>query len=478
MVKSWIDFFKDLPDDIRKKIDILAKYDIKEKERLTKELKYVYETDTRIPSDFKEIEKKMRAFGLFLNSKIPGKKHTHGEPEIEEQNVAEVQELLKDSDLISKVVSAIQLKSSVVGEGKTIQTILIVVFSTKCVNVNPTSKNLHPTDETGVGKDFAVKAVRGVFPNINWIHIKNPSPKALTYLANPESKGDAIEITSDAVVHIEDAEENFINGSDFKTYCSDSLDTLRVSKDLKGKRFQLPKPVFFVTSCDTTIGTQLLRRLPSLGLDSSCGQTKKIIGMQKRDGGRLPQEITGGKHKKSIQLVIDALQMLEKVYVMIPEEIGDKIEKLFGEKPEIIARTLHKTFQDYIKMSATLHQFQRKTSNEDAIVDGESFKTIIASEKDFQIGKDVFETLYKGFGEELLPLNKRQRKLLDQLKKNPGMKYTIQDVAGWKCHTSKYGTIRADLKTIANNTMLNQESGYPITYVYPGRMKVKPVKNG
>jgi hypothetical protein len=80
MVRSWTDFFKDLPDDIQKMIDKFAGYDIKQKEKITKELKNIYETDTRIPQDVGEETKLRTAFGCllpnYISSKEQGEKQT------------------------------------------------------------------------------------------------------------------------------------------------------------------------------------------------------------------------------------------------------------------------------------------------------------------------------------------------------------------------------------------------------------------
>ena len=112
---------------------------------------------------------------------------------------------------------------------------------------------------------------------VQWIHLKGPSPKALSYLDRPESNEDAIEVTEKTVFHIEDPDDAFINGSDFKLICSGEMDTVRVSADRKGIRLKLPKPGLFVTSCNTLTGNQLHRRIPSLGLDTDVKQTRAIL---------------------------------------------------------------------------------------------------------------------------------------------------------------------------------------------------------
>jgi len=466
MLRDWQEFFKKLPRDIQEELDSLAKHKTEDKKRITKEIHTIIETDTRITTDISEEVTIRQAWGYYLYHRFVEKEQQKKQPKIEQvipiSDKEKINKLLKNPNLIDEIVETVQLKSSVVGEEKSIKVIVLVVISIKCVNIEPTSMNLHPEDDSGIGKDFVIKAVHTIFPNIPWIHLETPSGKAIAYLKNPESEKDAIDMPSEGVLHVEDGAEEFINDPTFKVYLSSEkgLKTFRVTKNLKGKLLKVPKWVVFVSSCDTSTNEQLHRRLPSFGMDSSVKQTKAIIDKQGEDGEKLPQDILTKEQKESIQLVIDALMELEKVYVIIPKDIGGEIEKLFGDNPTLLARTLHKTFQDYVKMSATLHQFQRKESEKKAIVDGKKYKTITATKDDFEIAENAFKTLYKKFGEGLLPFNKRQWEIFEEFKNHKGYKLTVDEVRTWSCCSGmQYGTIRNDLLKIASYTIIKIERG-------------------
>jgi len=465
--------------------EILIKCSNNDPEKVNKNLKLlkdIYDYFPEIKHYKNSKEKVRRAYGILLNkiSVVRKQKKSVEKKLTIVSDEKEVKELLKDPKLMDKIIKAVQLKSRVVGEEKSIKPITLVVISTKCINIEPTSKNLHPEDDSGAGKDFVIIAVGVIFKEsgiVQWIHIENPSPKALTYLNNPESKEDAIEVTEKTVFHIEDADNAFINSTDFKLICSGEMDTVRVSTDRKSIRLKLSKPVLFVTSCDTSTGKQLHRRIPSMGLDTDVKQTIAILDKKTDDASKHPQDIINKKDGKLIQLIIDALKLLEDVYVIIPEEIGNKIKEMFGDKPSVIARTLIGTFQDYVKMSATLYQFQRTKSEENAIVVGIEYKTIIATEDDFEIARSSLKNLYDDFADEKLKLNKKQRAILEEFKKYPGIVFDIYAVLEWECHDLGYQTLRNYLEKIVVNSNLKmfKESGM-LKYQYPGRVEPRPVK--
>lgn len=393
---------------------------------------------------------------------------------------AETRLVLKDSKFLTMIIRTIQ-SLGVVGEDDIIKTETLIANSINCIGIHDTSKNFHPEDVTGVGKDFVTKKVSQVVHHEKWIHVQDPTPTAFIYT---ENETDSIEldqqaITRNSIVHIEDASEDFINSSGFKMMLSGDTRTLRTNVERKSKLIELPKPIVIVTSCDTKTDTQLHRRLPSGHLNSTEEQTIQILKRQGIDGQKLPQEILTKEQNRELYLIRKAHLMLQEVYVVIPKEIVEKVyNEILPKKKIVLLRTINKTILDYIKMSATIFQYQRERNEEDSKVDRTGYPTIIANLQDFEIAKSIYEYLY-GDEDEILPFNYRQRKQLKKFREEVGIFYTIEEISSWKGvpHASD-PTIRDDIKKLVEYTEVELEKdSYPAKYGIHGRMKIKPVGN-
>jgi len=392
----------------------------------------------------------------------------------------EVAKVLKDSEFLIRTIRIVQ-HLGVVGEDDFLTIETLVGSSVNCMNVKDTSKNFHPDDISGVGKDFVTKKLSRVVQFGKWIHVQDPTPTAFIYTEDEtDSKEiDQQVITRNSIVHIEDASENFINSSGFKMMLSGDTCTLRTNIERKSKLIKLPKPVVIVTSCDTKTDEQLHRRLPSGHLNSSVDQTIRILKRQGADGQKLPQEILTDEQKHELHLIRKAHLLLEKVSIIIPKEIVKKVyDELLPKKKTVLLRTIHKTILDYIKMNATIFQYQRKRMKEDSEIEGKRYPTIVADSQDFEVAKNIYEYLY-GDEDELLPLNNRQRLQLKKFRETNGVFYTIEEIKGWKDlpHASD-PTIRADIDKLIDLADVELEKdSYPAKFGIHGRLKVKPVEN-
>jgi hypothetical protein len=240
-----------------------------------------------------------------------------------------------DVDFLFSIVKAIH-KLGVVGEDKAILCLLIKIFLRLVKNGDFVSSNLVLSDLSGSGKDWLVKNLcRFLLPESCFKSYSRVTDKALNYY-----KID----WNGKVLHLEDVDVDFLNGSVIKTMASGGSSVLAtvvgkndaVEVDIDGK------PVMIATSFSAVVDEEGVRRWDYLRLDTTIGQSKAIVlSLIKPIVDRRLQKVLHG---------------LKRFAVVIPFE-----NKIVGVLPSNInMRTEKNKLIDYIRSSTVLFQKYRK----------------------------------------------------------------------------------------------------------------------
>jgi len=353
--------------------------------------------------------------------------------------------------------------TGVIGEDKPIKCITLICCSRLVKNKEPTSNNLHPEDKSGVGKDYVVKKVLKVLFHKNVIYFINPTPTTVTLSqwnkVKKDKEGNIVssetlghKIDEDSIIYIEDASEGFLNGDDCKMLLGDNVDT---KKRIENKYVSMKwdKPTIIITTADTVTGNQLLRRIPSMRMDSSKTQTVNI-----RNFNIAKNKL--GYEKPDCKKYQDYFYGLEKFTVVI-DKVEDKIKEYLESLGTINdVRTLSSRFIDLVKFSTAFNQRMRDKEGQ----------TLYSKEEDVEIAKECFEYMYSvellGF---LSNMNARQKDIYQHFKNNSNEEFTANDVNDWP---ESYGvsiqTTYADMKAIMNANPKIHHITYriPKKYIY------------
>lgn len=387
----------------------------------------------------------------------------------------EVTRFLKNEKLLDSIVKVVQ-STGIIGEEISIRAEVLVCCGKQVINKSNTSTNLHPEDQSGVGKDFVTGGVKKIVFHDDWEEYHIPSPTAITYGQRKQEvkvngkkmfKRERNQITSDTIVYIKDASEKFLNGDDAKLLFEDDVDITRTI-DGKSCRIRWKKPVIIITTAETSTKNQLLRRVPSLPLNSSADQTKKIVDKQWANSCDI---IKQKKHfdKINIQQEIarNAFSELKRVYVDIKPVLNYALERL-TECKLVAMRTLNKRLIDYIRFSACLHQYQRKNlgtiSN-----DTEKYDVIEATKQDVDIGYEIFNYIYHTEFADISFLNKRQRNIHSRLRNNPDERFSVHTINLWEeSEGVTKQTTYPDLRAIAraDPAIKFDETAFPKGFYY------------
>ena len=353
---------------------------------------------------------------------------------VEDIQKEKVLDFLRDPNLLDNIVKAVH-ETGIIGEDIPIKTILLIICGKLVMNKKTYSTNIHVEDESSTGKDFLVEHVKQIVFNKDWNEYNSPSSTAISYgqrltkLKKQDIQGQTIieygtvdkEITENSIIYIKDGSNDLINGDDCKLLLGE--ETVNLRKTVKGEQISLKwkKPVVIITTADTSTDNQILRRLPSLNLNSSIEQTKAIIDYQIDSDC----DIIAKKEKRDEELIKVAqlsFYSLTKINVDL-KNVREAIEERLPKNQDVIMRSLIPRLLDYIKFSTALHQYQRE-----ALRDG----TYLATDKDAEIGYEIFENLYKTEFADISLLNRRQKKIRERMRENPGKIYTVCDILNWK----------------------------------------------
>ena len=304
-------------------------------------------------------------------------------------NVQICGEKLKDPLLLVNIVKEIQ-KEGIVGEEDTILALILKIMLRYVKDVDATSSNLVISDKSGGGKDYLVESVCNVLlPKKEYYHRTGLTEKVFRYW-NSNKK----DFTwNGKVIHLEDPESDLIKSQVFRTMASGGSENTVVDNQKAVDLKVNGKPVIIVTSYNTDIDMEGIRRWDTIRMDTGKILTEKVIAnrMLKKAGLYTKEE------DKELREALHSI--LCERNVIVPY-VGDII-KVF---PHFLAmRTISGKFMDYIKASAVLHQFQR-----DIDVNG----NIIANLDDYEYARFVFMKLSTAFG---VPLNSIEENFMNIL---------------------------------------------------------------
>jgi len=314
----------------------------------------------------------------------------------------EVIKLLRNPNFLDLCIKEVQKK--VVGEYKTILTILICANGRNVINHNLASYNLLINDVSGAGKDFVTRSVCELLPENQFVYRTKITPELFTYWHNPRLEPDW---TWDGkVFYLEDAPSKIINSEVFKVMASKGSKATVLIKQAPIDIEIRGKPVIFVTSANANLNNENLRRFPIVNLDSSEDQTYLIM---KRKG----ELAKTGEEIEYDEKIKRAISYLRRVRVVVP--YADKLADFFPKN--IFMRTHFERFIDYIKASASFFQYQRE-KNEDG--------HIIANEQDYEIARIMLKKTTSN--PAMIPLTKDQQRILNFFTERPYEGFAVGDI--------------------------------------------------
>lgn len=376
-------------------------------------------------------------------------------------------ELLEDPNLMKRLVKVVQGYSNIVGEEQTIEAIIVICASSNVINRATTSTNMALDGSSGAGKDFIIDGVRKVLFRKRWQKYSNPTPTAIIY-GQEKSKHKIKEgnktveveltkneaITSNTILYIKDASQNWLDHDDNKLLMED--DEINITKTIPGAgvmNLRFSKPTIFISTTETSIKHQLVRRLPNLPLDESEEQTKRIIEMQQKVDSFKIDEFSN----EDLVIADFAMGLLKKANVSI-DEVLDYINEMRLKNSVMLMRTLNQRMQDYIKFYAALYQFQREKDN-----NGRT----LANKIDVDNGIKLFTYIYAGDDNKISTLNSRQKHIYNELRKHPGKRYSCNNILEFKKFTCSKPILYSDMDKIVKQTEVNQEGGYQRKWFHP-----------
>jgi len=302
---------------------------------------------------------------------------------------------MSDSKLIKHIVEEVQ-KRGVVGEEDSIMVLTLKIMLRLVRNANPTSSNVLVSDTTGGGKDFLTKNTCQVLlqEDKTYFHRTALSPKVLNYWQPRDSTG-KFTTWNGKVLYLEDPEEDLIKCQAFKIMASGET-KMTVVKDQKVLDRKIDgKPVIIVTSMKTQIDVEGQRRWDAIRVDTSQQLSKLVVDSSlQRAMGIQPKTITD-------EQFCSLLQTLQPYEVIIPW--ANELLKTFSN-PRMVERTQVNKLLDYIKASAVLHQYNRKTDSDNRL---------IAEKQDYELARFAYIQLRNKEGNAL---NKQEEELLDYLR--------------------------------------------------------------
>lgn len=371
-------------------------------------------------------------------------------------------DLLRDSTLLEGIVGVIQ-KTGIIGEEIPIKAEVLICCGKLVKNKATTSTNAHPEDESGAGKDYITEHVMKIVFHNDWIKYTNPSPKAISYGQRKEidkngnSKTADKQITENSIVYIKDASEKALNDDDIKILLEEEeVDTPKVVNQIT-IHLEWKKPIVIITTADTSTEHQLIRRLPTIPLNTSGTQTELINKYQLKKDCEIGLVNNPGNNE-TIDIIKSCFYELKPVFVNL-SKVKEFIEKNKPKSNEVIMRSLFPRLLDFIKFSCALYQFQR-----------EKFGPMhyYADKQDVKIGYEIFNYIYKQDFIDVSLLNSRQRKIRENFIRHAGERFTVSEINSWKMCTVKSQTTYEDLKCImrVDSCLKILDVEYPKKYYY------------
>lgn len=289
------------------------------------------------------------------------------EPEEEER----CRSLLKEDTLFEKIIS--EQEKEITGEIKSRKAITLSLFSIFVKNLEIPIHTL-VTSESTSGKSYVCKRIIKIFPKELFEYRSKITPEAFTYWHTNEPGW-----TWDGkICYLEDISQSIFDSPTFKVMCSEGS-TATVVKNQQAIDLHVEgKPIFLITTARGEPNTEVANRFQFISLDESEKQTYDIT---------LSQALQRKKEEYSQDLV-NSLLLLDRKEVYIPYalNIHEHLAKCYSFE-DIRMRRDFPRLLGLIKCSCALHQFQRKTN-----LDG----ALIATEEDYRIAREVINYITIG----------------------------------------------------------------------------------
>lgn len=304
--------------------------------------------------------------------------------------------LLKDEHLLDRVAD--EVGKRVEGERDAIKTIFTVLNMRNVANLEKATDNLMVNDEGGTGKDHVVSSVFRILPEREKDMRVRITPKVLAYLndtkVNPEG-------WVKKCLYLEDVPNNVLNDDAFKVMSSSDpngttqtsivINNVLRNIDIRGK------PSIVITIAMASPKQELLRRYPIINLTSTTDQTKAVLKKHASFA------MNGKASTEYEPLFAKALSRLKRVEVVVP--FADRVAGVFPVG-NVIIRTHFPRFLDYIKSSASLHQYQRERDENGKVV---------ATEQDYEVARSIMALTTSN--QLMIPLTKLQKNIMERFKK-------------------------------------------------------------
>jgi len=264
---------------------------------------------------------------------------------------SEIEEL-KNPKLVFNILREIQ-REGVVGEEKSILTLINRIAMRCVINLTKTSGNIIVLDDTGLGKDNVTEKLCRIMliKNNTLFSATCISDKVLNYW-HPGTKDTSWD---GRVMYLQDPEEDTLKGQAFRVRASGDNENVTLDTERNLRYIQIiGKPILIVTSMKAAIDIELIRRWDAVHLDGSKELTNAIVKHQ------LKAAATGEVDIYANDTLRHALQNLPRVKVLIPFSM-DLIDLVDSDAS--IMRTMTLKLLDIIKASATLNQFQREKND-------------------------------------------------------------------------------------------------------------------
>jgi len=349
-----------------------------------------------------------------------------------------IQEELMHKDIKKRIIN--ELSKQIVGEKKSIDTILTCFIGSKVENAQLTSFNLLVNDESGVGKDWVVNHILKLFPKDTWEHKTRISPTALCYYHNAYEEPEFS--WNGKIFYLEDPSNEILNSDVIKLLASSGSDAIITIKPGKTIRYKTNgKPVLITTMARSNPKEETVRRFNIVNLDSGIDQTDAIMDRQ-------IETAKTGKTLNYDPLITDCIAYLKRKPVLLTFLEQDKVKKMFPKG--IIIRTQLNRFLDYVKAQTIISQLQRQTYQ------------LLPTEPEFLLGTEedwnnAIEPFMKSVTNPLfIPLTKNDQKLLN-IVENFGDQFNYVSEIAEKCTFYAEKWIYVRLQWLADKGFLEQD---------------------
>lgn len=345
----------------------------------------------------------------------------------------ELKKIVEREDYLQVLMK--ELDKKIIGEPELKETLLVCLFGGRLVkNAKPTSFHILLTEQSGAGKDYVALNTLKLLAPYFWDYKSRLSEKALNYW-HP-SKNEPYFSWSGKILYVEDVTNSFLNcdtvkvmmtgGSDIAVVKDQVLQTLKVNGS----------PTFLLTSATAEPNKELSRRITSQSLDSSELQTEKILDFQSK--------IAKENLPEYDQNVINSTSLTSPTSCSFPGSWN--LEKNFSHA--LNSRTNFDRLLDLIKAHACLHQYSREKKGKN---------TIIANERDLEVGLRVFKRLYPSRNANL---THSQRKIVDYLKEMRSEKTAPELFREVGCyHYNQLNKLIKSLRSLASKGFVNISEG-------------------